>query len=314
MTYSSLHRRLCAGQQVVTGEVAPPKGADRTHVEKLVQGLLHHVDAINFTDNQRGIARMSALGAGLIAQQLGAEPIVQITCQNRNRLAIQADVLSGSALGIRNYLAMTGDHPNNGDHPQCKNVLDLNSFKLLQLMRTMRDNHTFDSGTELKHPPTYFVGGVANPNIEKVSRLEKKIRAGAEFIQTQIIYDVDRFKAWLHDARAAGLHQQAYILAGIMIPRSARTLHFLRENLPGMCVPDALIERMERASDPELEGVTLAAELVQELLALDGVAGVHLMSVGWTRAMAQVVEQAGLLPRPPVPPAAGDAAAGGEGR
>lgn len=313
MAYSALQRRLQAGQQVVTGEVAPPKGADRTHVEKLVSGLLHHVDAINFTDNQRGIARMSAFGAGLIAQQLGAEPIVQITCQNRNRLAIQADVLSGSALGIRNYLAMTGDHPNNGDHPDCKNVLDLNSFKLLHLMRTMRDKQTFDSGTELKHAPTYFVGGVANPNIEKVSRLEKKINAGAEFIQTQIIYDLDRFRAWLQDARAAGLHQQAYILAGIMIPRSARTLHFLRENLPGMCVPDALIERMERASDPEVEGVKLAAELVQELLAMEGVAGVHLMSVGWTRAMAQVVEQAGLLPRPVAPPAEIGTGIAGEG-
>lgn len=303
MLYSNFQRRLRAGQLVVTGEVAPPKGADRTHVEKLVKGLLGYVDAINFTDNQRGIARMSALGAGLIAQQLGVEAIVQVTCQNRNRLALQGDILSGSALGIRNYLCMTGDHPNNGDHPQCKNVLDLNSFKLLQMMRTMRDQQTFESGKELHTAPTFFVGGVANPNIEKISRLEKKIAAGAEFIQTQIIYDVPRFAEWMREARTLGLHQHAAILAGVMIPRTARTVHFLRENLPGMCVPDTTIERMERAADAEAEGISLAAELVQQLLEIEGVAGVHLMSVGWTRSMAQVVEHAGLLPRPTIPDA-----------
>lgn len=301
--FSLLQRRLAAGQTVITGEVAPPKGADREHVAKLVHGLQHAVDAINFTDNQRGIARMSALGAGIIAQQLGSDSIVQITCQNRNRLAIQADVLSGSALGIRNYLCMTGDNPRSGDHPDCKNVLDLNSFKLLKLMRTLRDQHTFDSGVALKQPPAFFLGGVANPNVEKVSRLERKIEAGAEFIQTQIIFDLATFRSWMHDARAAGLHQQAAILAGVIIPRSARTVIYLRDNLPGMSIPDQLVDRMESADNPEQEGIRIAAELVRDLLSIEGVAGVHLMSVGWTRSMAHVVEEAGLLPRPPVPDA-----------
>lgn len=301
--HSLFHRRLAAGQPVITGEIAPPKGAGRQAVERLVTGLDGCVDAINFTDNQRGIARMSALGAGIIAQQLGADSIVQVTCQNRNRLALQADLLSGAALGIHNYLCMTGDHPRSGDHPETKHVLDLNSFQLLRMFRTLRDHHCFQSGAELKSDaPRFFLGGVANPNIERVARLEKKIEAGAEFIQTQIIFDTARFREWMADARAAGLHQQAYILAGVLIPRAPRTVIYLQENLPGMRIPPQVIERMQQADDPEHEGVQLAAELVNDLLSIEGVAGVHLMSVGWTKSMTRVVEAANLVPRPPLPP------------
>ncbi len=299
--YSTLHRRLAAGQTVITGEIAPPKGAGRANLEKLARNLHGYVDAINLTDNQRGMGRMSALGAGIILQQLDIEPIVQITCQNRNRIALQADILSGAALGIANFTCMTGDHPRNGDHPDAKNVLDVNSFKLISMLRTMRDKHCMESGTALKDPPTYFVGGVANPNVERISRLEKKIEAGAEYIQTQIIFDTERFRQWMADARAAGLHQQTYILAGIMILRSAKTAVNLRDHLPGALVPEHIVERMERADDPEREGIAQAAEIVSEVLSIEGVAGVHLMSVGWTRSMPSVVEQAGLLPRPTAP-------------
>jgi methylenetetrahydrofolate reductase (NADPH) len=302
--HSVFHQRLAAGQPVITGEIAPPKGASRATVERLVRSLQGYVDAINFTDNQRGVARMSALGAGIIAQQMGADSIVQVTCQNRNRLALQADILSGAALGVRNYLCMTGDHPRHGDHPDAKNVLDVNSFKLIQMLRTLRDEKSFECGLALREdPPEYLVGGVANPNIEKVKRLEKKIESGAEFIQTQLIFDTQRFREWMADARAAGLHQQAHILAGVLIPRSPRTTLFLRDNLPGMLIPDATVERMQQADDPEHEGVMLSAELVNDLLSVEGVAGVHLMSVSWTRAMPQVIEQAGLLPRPALPTA-----------
>ncbi len=300
--YSILQRRLAAGQPVVTGEVAPPKGAGRATVERLVQGLKGSVDAVNLTDNQRGIARMSALGAGIIAQQVGVEPIVQVTCQNRNRLALQADLLSGSALGIRNFLCMTGDHPRNGDHPDTKNVLDLNSFQLLSMFRSLRDEGHFQCGSPLKDDaPVFFLGGVANPNIERAARLEKKIEAGAEFIQTQLIFDIARFREWMADVRAAGLHRQAAILAGVLIPRAPKTVTFLKSSLPGMRIPDSIIERMQHAADPEYEGIMLSAELVQELLSVEGVAGVHLMSVGWTRAIPRVIEQAGLLPRPAPP-------------
>jgi methylenetetrahydrofolate reductase (NADPH) len=301
--YSSFQRRLQAGQLVVTGELAPPKGAARGAVERLANGMRHAVDVINLTDNQRGLGRMSALGAALIVQQLGLEPIVQMTCQHRNRIALQADVLSGAACGISNFLCMTGDHPKIGDHPDTKNVLDLNSFQFIRMLRTMRDEGRFQSGVPLVEPPRYFVGGVANPNIERVARLEKKLQSGAEFIQTQIIFDVERFKQWMADARAAGLHQQAYILAGTMVIRSAQSARFLRDHLPGSRIPDWVIERMERAADAEAEGVRIAAELTQALLAIEGVRGIHIMSVGWTRAIPLVVEAAGLLPRPPAPEA-----------
>jgi methylenetetrahydrofolate reductase (NADPH) len=300
--YSTFQRRLRAGQVVVTGELAPPKGAARATVERLAGGMRHAVDAINLTDNQRGLSRMSALGAGLIIQRMGIEPIVQMTCQHRNRIALQADVLSGAACGIENFLCMTGDHPKIGDHPDAKNVLDLNSFQLIRMLRMMRDESRFQSGAALVEAPRFFLGGVANPNIERIARLEKKIQSGAEFIQTQIIFDVERFKQWMADARAAGLHQQAFILAGTMVIRSAQSARFLRDHLPGSRVPDWVIERMERALDAEAEGIRIAAELSQELLAIEGVRGIHIMSVGWTRAIPQVVEQAGLLPRPPAPP------------
>lgn len=300
--YSEFQRRLAAGQIVITGEIAPPRGAGRAGLEKLALGLRGAVDAINLTDNQRGLGRMSALGAGIILRQIGIEPVVQMTCQHRNRIALQADVLSGAACGVNNFLAMTGDHPKIGDHPDSKNVLDLNSFQLIKMLRTMRDEGTFHSGVALSEAPQFFLGGVANPNVERVARLERKIQFGAEFIQTQIIFDVERFRQWMADARAASLHQQAAILAGIMVIRSAASARFLRDHLPGSRVPDWVVDRMERAADPEAEGIAIAAQLAQELLATEGVRGLHLMSVGWTKSIPRVVELAGLLPRPPLPP------------
>src|SRR5215212_8577004 len=258
-SYSVFQRRLQAGQVVVTGELAPPKGAARATLERLALGMRDTVDAINLTDNQRGVGRMSALGAGVVMRQLGIEPIVQMTCQHRNRIAVQADVLSGAVCGIDNFLCMTGDHPKSGDHPEAKNVLDLNSLK--------------------------------------------KIQSGAEFIQTQIIFDIERFKQWMADVRAAGLHQQVHIIAGVMVIRSAGSAQFLRDHLPGSRVPDWVIERMAHAENAEQEGVRIAGELTQELLAIEGVRGIHIMSVGWTRAIPWVVEAAGLLPRPPAPEA-----------
>src|SRR5689334_20366322 len=269
-SYSTFQRRLQAGQVVVTGELAPPKGAARATLERLAIGMRDAVDAINLTDNQRGVGRMSALGAGVVMRQLGIEPIVQMTCQHRNRIALQADVLSGAVCGIENFLCMTGDHPKIGDHPDAKNVLDLNSFQLIRTLRMMRDEGRFQSGTPLTEPPRFFLGGVANPNIEKVARLERKIQSGADFIQTQIIFDIERFRQWMTDARAAGLHQQAHILAGVMVIRSASSAHFLRDHLPGSRVPDWVVERMTRTEDAEGTGIRIAAELTQEMLAIDG--------------------------------------------
>jgi methylenetetrahydrofolate reductase (NADPH) len=300
-TYSTLHRRLVAGQPVVTGEIAPPRGTSREGLEKSVKRLKPYVDAVNLTDNQRGMARMSALGAGAVVHQEGLEPIVQLTCQHRNRIALQSDILTAVMLGVRNFTCMTGDHPRNGDHPDAKSVLDLNSFRLIKLLRTMRDEQRFDSGTPLKDRPKYFVGAVANPNLEKAGRVERKIEHGAELIQTQIVYDLQRFRDWMADVRAAGMHQQAHILAGVMITRTAKSLHFMKANLPGMRIPDEIFDRMERTDDPEHEGLHLAADLIKEVLSIEGIAGVHLMSIGWSGAIPRVVEEAGLLPRPDAP-------------
>ena len=297
-SYSNFQQRLKTGQIVVSGELAPPKSASREAVEKLALGMRDAVDAINLTDNQRGLGRMSARGAGIIVHQLGIEPIVQMTCQHRNRIALQADVLSGTACGINNFLCMTGDHPRIGDHPDAKNVLDLNSFQLIKMLRTMRDESRLIGGTQLTAAPRMFVGGVTNPNIEKATRLERKIQHGAEFIQTQILFDIERFRLWMHDVRAAGLHQQAHIMAGVMIVRSAQSMHFLRDHLPGSRIPDAVIERMDAAVDGEAEGIALATELSQELLSIEGVCGIHFMTVGWTKAIPRVVKRLGLLPRP----------------
>ena len=299
--YSTLQRRLEQGQFVVTGEVAPPKGAGRSALERLADQLRGHVDAVNLTDNQRGLARMSSLGAGVVLQQQGFEPIMQMTCQHRNRIALQADALSAAACGIHNLICMTGDHPRIGDHPEAKNVLDLNSFQLVKIMRTLRDQSCFQSGTPLVDAPGFFLGAVANPNIERAARLEKKIESGAEFIQTQILFDMERFQSWMNDARAASLHQGAHILGGILVLRSAQQARFLRDHLPGSRVPEWVVERMERAADAEREGIAIAAELTTTLREIDGVHGVHLMSVGWTKAIPRVIEAANLLPRPAAP-------------
>lgn len=301
MMHSNLQRRLAAGQVVVTGEVAPPKGASPARLVQLAEGMRASVDAINLTDNQRGVARMSALGAAAVLRQAGIEPIMQMTCQHRNRIALQADALSAAALGIQNVLCMTGDHPRIGDHPEAKNVLDMNSFRLIAMLRRLRDEARFESGTPLKDAPSFFIGGVANPNVERAARLEKKIEVGAEFIQTQLIFDVARFRAWMADVRAAGLHRQAHILAGVMVLRRPNSAIYLRDHLPGTLMPDAVVERMQAAADAEAEGIAIAAELVNDLLGVEGVAGVHIMSVDWTRAIPQIVARAGLLPRPALP-------------
>ncbi|MBX0330353.1 methylenetetrahydrofolate reductase [Oscillochloris sp. ZM17-4] len=299
--HSNLQRRLAAGQIVVTGEVAPPKGASPDRLLQLAEGMRASVDAINLTDNQRGVARMSALGAAALLHQIGVEPIMQMTCQHRNRIALQSDALSAAALGVRNVLCMTGDHPRIGDHPEAKNVLDLNSFRLIGMLRKLRDDAAFESGTPLKDAPQFFIGGVANPNVERAARLEKKIETGAEFIQTQLIFDVARFRQWMSDVRAAGLHRQAHIIAGVMVLRRPNSAVYLRDHLPGTLMPDGIVDRMLAAADSEREGIAIAAELVSELLGVEGVAGIHIMSVDWTRSIPQIVERAGLLPRPPLP-------------
>lgn len=304
---SRLESLLRDGVFTVTGEIAPPKAASRELVERAARHLRGAVDAINVTDNQRGLARMSSLGAGVCLEQAGYEAVVQMTCQHRNRVALQADVLSMAALGIRNIVAMTGDSPRLGDHEDAKHVLDLNSFKLLRALRTLRDEGTFVSGTPLREPPRVFIGAVANPNIEQASRTATKIEAGAEFIQTQPIFDLELFRRWMAQARELGLPERAPILAGIMLVRSPQSALYMRESIKGVGMTEAVIERLSQAADPAAEGLRLAVETINAVRAEPGVAGVHLMSINWSKAIPQVVAAAGLLPRldvckPELPP------------
>lgn len=294
MFYSRLQEKLASGKIVISGEIAPPKGASPEALLRVATGIGDSVDALNLTDNQRGLGRMSAMTAAIFLRQHGYEVVAQMTCQHRNRIALQADALGGAACGVTNILAMTGDHPKIGDHPETKNVLDLNSFQLIKTLRTMRDQATFESGTVLSAAPRYFVGCVANPNIERAARLERKVQFGAEFVQTQILFDMPKFAEWMHDVRSLGIHHTTPIMAGIMIIKSAQSARFLRDHLPGSRVPESLIARMEAASDPEAEGIAIAAELCEEALAIEGVRGVHLMTVGWTKAIPLVVARAKL--------------------
>ncbi|HEY8741821.1 MAG TPA: methylenetetrahydrofolate reductase [Chloroflexota bacterium] len=297
---SRLETLLRSGVFTVTGEIAPPKAASRELVERAARHLGKAVDAINVTDNQRGLARMSSLGAGVSLEQAGYEAVVQITCQHRNRVALQADVLSMAALGIRNIVAMTGDSPRLGDHVDAKSVLDVNSFKLLRTVQTLRDDGTFTSGTPLREAPRLFIGAVANPNIEQASRTEKKIEAGAEFIQTQPIFDLELFRRWIAEARDLGLPERAFILAGIMLVRSPESAAYMQEHIKGVGMTEEVIARLAGAADPAAEGLRLAVDTIRAVRDEPGVAGVHLMSISWSRAIPQVVEGAGLLPRPVV--------------
>lgn len=306
---SRLERLLAAGHFVVTGELGPPKSAD-TEVIKAKAGYLRGVvDAVNITDNQTAIVRMSSIAAGLLALQHGLEPVIQVTCRDRNRLAMQSDLLGAYALGLRNVLCLTGDHQRFGNHPAAKNVYDLDSIQLLDMFRKMRDEQRFACGDEIRNSkkapvvePRMFIGAAANPFGDpfafRVARLAKKVKAGADFVQTQCIYDMDRFRKWMEGVRNRGLHEQVYILAGITPLKSVRMAEYMRDSVAGLTVPDALIERLRKAEDPKAEGERIAIEQIQELRTVPGVRGIHVMAIEAEQTVAGLVEKAGLLPRP----------------
>jgi len=298
-----------AGEFAVTGELGPPKSADVEIIERKAGYLKGVVDAVNITDNQTAIVRMSSIGAGLLAMKHGLEPVIQITCRDRNRLAIQADVLGAYALGLRNVLCLSGDHQCFGNHPTSKNVFDMDSIQLIGMLKGMRDDKVFACGDEIRNTkkqpvvePRVFIGAAANPFGDpfafRVIRLAKKVNAGADFIQTQCIYDMDRFKQWMEQVRNKGLHERVFILAGITPLKSVRMAEYMRDNVAGLTVPDHLIERLQNAEDPKEEGQKIAIEQIQEIRETPGVSGVHIMAIEAEKTVAGLVEKAGLLPRP----------------
>jgi len=248
--------------------------------------------------------RMSSLAGCVLLKQAGVEPIMQMVCRDRNRIAIQSDVLGAVALGIGNILCLSGDHQKFGNHPTAKNVFDLDSIQLIQALKTMRDEHKFLCGEAISGDVPLFIGAAENPFADpfefRVIRLSKKVKAGADFIQTQAIYDVDKFARWMDMVRDRGLDNQVHILAGVIPVRAVGMARYMKENVPGVYVPDQIIKRMEGTKSGKEEGLKIAVELIQQIREIKGVHGIHIMAVGWEDAVPQIVERAGLLPRPAV--------------
>jgi len=302
---SRLEKVLTSGKFAVTTEVGPPQSADPEVIKKKAQYCLGKVDGANITDNQTAIVRMSSTAAAAILISCGMEPIVQMVCRDRNRIAMQSDILGAAALGVKNILCLSGDHQIFGNHPEAKNVFDLDSVQLIAMVKKMRDEKKFLSGDEIKQcEPRLFIGAVANPFADpfeyRVMRLAKKIQAGADFIQTQCIFDIEKFADWMDMVVKEGLHKKVFILAGLTPVRSHKALKYMKNNVAGMSVPDELIERMESAADPKEEGVKVCLEMIEKIKKIEGVSGIHLMPIGWESIAPVILERAGLLPRPQV--------------
>ncbi len=303
---SNLEKVLEAGHFAFTGELGPPRGADVEEVRKKAAFLKGNVDAVNITDNQTAVVRMSSWAASLILIQEGLEPNFQMVCRDRNRLAMQADILGASAHGIKNMLCLSGDHQSFGDHPSAMGVFDLDSMQLINMVKQMRDEGTFLSGAELDGRPEIFIGAASNPFAEpyewRVHRLAKKISAGVDFIQTQCIYNMDRFREFMKKAVDMGLAEKCYILAGVTPLKSVGMARYMANSVPGMDVPDELIDRLRAAPKGKKadEGIKIAIEQIQEFKEMEGVAGVHLMAIEWEHRVPEITEMAGVLPRPKI--------------
>jgi methionine synthase / methylenetetrahydrofolate reductase(NADPH) len=300
---SNLEQVLTSGQFTVTGELGPPQNGNFDIVRDKARILKGHVDAVNITDCQTAIVRMSSLTAGLIALSEGVEPVMQVTCRDRNRIGIQSDILGASALGIKNLLCLTGDHQKFGNHPQSKGVFDMDSIQLLGMVKTMRDDKKFQCGDEIKsHEPRLFLGAAANPFADPFEyrpiRVAKKVEAGASFIQTQIIYNVEKFARFMEIVRDLGLHEKVYILAGVTPPKSVGMARYMKKFVPGLDVTDEVIERLKGAKDPKEEGINICVDIIKQVREIPGVAGVHVMAIEWEQAVPEIVSLAGLSPRP----------------
>ena len=301
---SRLKRVLDTGEFAVTGECGPPKGADPEVILKKAELLRGKVDAVNVTDNQTAIVRMSSLAACALLKTAGLDPVLQMVVRDRNRIALQSDILGASALGISNVLCLSGDHQSFGNQSEAMGVFDLDSIQFVQVVNTMRAEGTILGGDSLNKPPELFIGAAANPFADpfkfRVVRLSKKIAAGADFIQTQCIYNLERFEAWLTMARDRGLTKRAYILGGVTPLKSPGMARYMKNRVSGMDIPDEVIKRMEgvKKEKQREEGIRICVETILKLKEIKGVKGVHVMAIEWEEAVGEIVERAGLLPRP----------------
>lgn len=300
---SRLERILEAGHFAVTGELGPPKSGDPEVVRKKARILKGHVDAVNITDCQTAIVRMSSIAAGLLTLNEGVEPVIQMTCRDRNRIGMQSDILGAAALGLKNLLCLTGDHQKFGNHPGAKGVFDMDSIQLLGMVKGMRDDQRFQCGEAIKESePRLFLGCAANPfafpHEFRAKRLAKKVSNGADFVQTQIIYNIERFTTFMAMVRDLGLHEKVKILAGVTPPKSLGMARYMKNFVPGMDVPDEIIKRLQGAKDKQDEGINICVDIINQVREIEGVAGAHVMAIEWEEAVPEIVKRAGLDQRP----------------
>lgn len=305
-TNSKLEKILAAGHLAVTGECGPPRGCLPDKVREKAKYLEGVVDAVNITDNQTAMVRMSSFAASVIVKQEGLNPLLQMVSRDRNRLAMQADIIGAYSLGIDTMLCLSGDHTRFGDHPMAANVHDIDSVQMIKMVKDMRDEGKFQGGAEIKGAPKMFIGAAANPFADpfelRVMRLAKKINAGADFIQTQCIFNVPKFEQWMEGVRKMGLHKKTYILAGVTPMKSVGAARFMQNKVPGMDVPQEIVDRMASVPKEQQaeEGVKICVETIERLKQVEGVAGFHIMAIEWEEKVAEICERAGLLPRPQV--------------
>jgi 5,10-methylenetetrahydrofolate reductase len=299
---TNLEKLLDSGRFAVTAEAGPPKGTSAAVVQRKGEILRNYCDAVNITDNQTAIVRMSSLAGCVLLKQAGVEPVMQMVVRDRNRLALQSDILGAIAMGIGNFLCLSGDHQKFGNHPTAKGVFDIDSIQLIQMMKKMRDEKQFLNGEEISGEVPMYIGAAANPFADpfefRVKRLAKKVKAGVDFIQTQAVYDVSRFARYMEMVCERGLDKQVHILAGIIPIRSVGMARYMRDYVSGVTVPDEIISRLEQAEKARDEGLKIILEIIEQLKEIPGVHGIHIMAVGWEDIVPELVEQAGLMPRP----------------
>jgi methylenetetrahydrofolate reductase (NADPH) len=300
MNGSRLQQVLAQGKFAVTAEVGPPRGANAEVVRSKATLLKNYVDAVNVTDNQTAIVRMSSISACAHLVQMGVEPVMQMVTRDRNRIALQSDIMGAYSLGIRNILCLSGDHQSFGNQPEAMNVFDIDSTHLINTVKKMRDEGRDMSGYELNGAPQMFIGAAENPFADpyeyRVIRLAKKIAAGAQFIQTQCVYDMKRFRVWMSQARDRGLTEKVYILAGITPLKSSGMAKYMSSKVSGIIIPEEILKRMagvpkEKASQ---EGIAICLETIQELREIKGLHGIHIMAIEWEEKVPEIVKAAGL--------------------
>jgi methylenetetrahydrofolate reductase (NADPH) len=299
-----LEKVLTSGQLAVTSECGPPRGARPDKVKQKAEMLRGCVDGINVTDNQTAMVRMSSLSACIIIREMGLDPILQMVTRDRNRLAMQSDIIGAYTHGINTMLCLSGDHTCFGDHPMAINVHDLDSIQAVQMVKKMREEGKFQGGEELDNAPKMFIGAAANPFADpfelRVARLAKKVKAGVDFVQTQCIYNLDKFETWMKGVCDRGLHEKVFVLAGITPMKTAGMAKYMKNRVPGIDVPDEVIKRMAGVPKEKMaeEGIKIAVESIERLKEVKGVAGFHIMAIEWEQKVRELVERAGLLPRP----------------